>query len=799
MSTPDTIARSPLWVRIFGVVLALMGLALLVGGIRLASLGGSWYYLIAGAATLVSGVLLVRAKPQGTLLFLLVVIGSALWALAEVGTNFWGLVPRLAPMLVLGLIAALALRCMRPSAKQIAVPAAAVQAVVLVAGAASIFTPHNTVENTAKLGTQVINDVPVVTDANSKDNRWTQFGRNDGGDRFGPFDQITPDNVNKLEVAWTYRTGADVGGPNEDQVTPIHIGDSVYLCTPQNKVIALDAETGQEKWTFDSKGKVSPHWNRCRGVGYYEVPQAQKSADGKCDARIITTDKVARLWALDAKTGEVCQSFGDTGNGYTDLSRGLGENLPDFWYMNNSQPLVAGDYIVLGGWVFDGIQTDEPSGVVRGYHAKTGELAWAWDLGNPDIDMMPKAGETYSKGTPNFWSHGAYDAKLGLVYIPLGNATPDFWGAHRTPEMNKYATSVVALNVKTGKEAWHFQALHMDTWDYDNGSPPMFVDMPDGKGGMTPSVILATKTHQLFVLDRATGEPVVPVEERPVPNLHVQEGDAPAAPTQPWSTMPQLGAMDMKESDMWGVTMFDQMLCRIRFKQLNYAGPYTKLESQKMTLVWPGYYGGFNWGGMTYDPRTNMMITNDIHMPQIVWLEPGETAKERLAEFKAKDGPKAGWKNAQQNGTPFAALRSSFMSVLGLPCHAPSWGNMVAIDLNTRQVAWRTPTSTVEDSEMMGVRTGLPVPLGLPALGAPISTAGGLVFHAGTQDYYIRAYETATGKEVWKQRMPVGAQAAPITYLSPESGRQFVVISAGGARQTKHKGDYVIGYALPKK
>ncbi len=783
---------------VLGAVLALAGMALAYGGVQLALLGGSWFYLLAGIASLVSGGLLFKRKAMGAQLFLLVVLATVLWALAEVGTSFWGLVPRLAPMLVLGLIAALVLRSM--AASKIALPAAGLQALALVAGAAVLFTPHGTIENTAQKGTAIVNDIPAVTDAASDANSWKHYGRDADSTRFAPFDQINVQNVNQLEVAWTYRTGAQTGGGNEDQNTPIQVGDSVYLCTPQNKVIALNAETGAEKWVFDPKAQENKWWSRCRGVAYYEVPKIQGAADtspaGKCDARIITTDKQGRLWALDAKSGEVCDGFGDTGKGYSDLSTGMGP-YQDFYYMPTSQPLVAGERVVIGGWVWDGKKTNQPSGVVRAYSLKDGTLDWAWDLGNAATTRLPADGQTYTPGTPNFWSHGAYDAKLGLIYLPLGNATPDFWGAHRTEAMNKYSTSVVALKADTGREAWHFQSLRMDTWDYDNGTPPTLVDVPDGKGGSAPGLVLATKTHQLFLLDRATGKPLAEVQERAAPQA-VMAGDAPAAATQPWSVgMPQVANLQLREKDMWGATLFDQLYCRIKFKQLHYDGPYTKL-SDKMTLIYPGYYGGFNWGGHTYDKRTGMLIVNDMVMPQIGFLHPQEGAAEKLAELKKNDITNAAWGTHVQEGTPYQAIRGAFNSFLGLPCHQPSWGNLTAIDMNTRSIAWQVPLGTVEDSKLEGVRFGLPVPVGMPSLSGPFSTAGGLTFFAGTQDYYLRAFDNASGKELWKSRLPVGAQATPMTYLSPESGRQFVVVSAGGARMTADRGDYVIAYALKK-
>jgi quinate dehydrogenase (quinone) len=776
--------------RLFGVVLALVGVALALGGLRLVTLGGSWYYLLAGVATLVAGVLLFRRKPLGGLLYLLVVIATVIWALAEVGTSFWGLVPRLAPVLVLGFFAALCLRALSPTTRRTGGLAAIAQAVVLVVGGFSVFTPHDTIENVGAKGQTPVRDLTPVKDAASGANEWLQYGRDGDSARYAPFDQINKDNVNKLEVAWTFRTGSKTGSNYEDQNTPIHKGDSLYLCTPENRVIALNAETGEKRWEWNPNVKEAAFWNRCRGVAYYEMPTELKSADGSCDARIITTTKDAKLWALDAKTGAVCQSFGK--DGATDLSVGLGA-YEEHYYMPTSQPFVVGDRVVIGGWVWDGKRTKEPSGVVRAFDLKTGELSWAWDLGNPAITKLPPEGETYTKGTPNWWSSGAYDAKLNLIYLPLGNGTPDFWGGHRSKETDEFTSAVVALHADTGRLAWKYRAIHNDTWDYDIGTPPALVDLPDGKGGETPALVVATKTHQLFMLDRRTGEPVAQVEERPV-SQEALPGDR-TSPTQPYSVgMPQLTKMDLKESDMWGATMFDQLACRITFKQLRNEGAYTKL-TDKPTLINPGYYGGFNWGGMAVDKARNLLIVNDMHMPQIGWLMPQDKMAEAQAEAK-KLGAGAGVQ--VQAGTPYVAIRGAFNSPLGIPCHQPSWGNLTAIDLTTKTIAWQVPMGTVEDSVVNGVRAKLPVPIGMPSLSGPIATAGNLIFHVGTQDYYIRAYDTLTGKEVWKDRLPVGAQATPMTYLSPESGRQFVVTVAGGARMTADRGDYVIAYALRK-
>ena len=647
---------------------------------------------------------------------------------------------------------------------------AGLRIVAIIAGGIAMFQLHGVIENSAQKTTEILNAMPAVTAANSA--------------RFAPFDQINKDNVKQLKVAWTYRTGAATTGVDEDQNTPIQVGSSVYLCTPQNKVIALDAETGKEKWAFDPQAGETKAWNRCRGVAYYEVPEEMKSANGQCNARSITSAKNARLYALDAHTGAQCTSFGD--NGSTDLATGLGE-YKGFDYMPTSQPLVAGDRVVIGGWVWDGKQTEQPSGVIRAYSLQTGELEWAWDLGNTDITKLPAAGQTYTKGTPNCWSSGAYDAQLNMVYLPIGNGTPDFWGGHRSEATHKYATTVLA-----GREAWHFQTQHKDPWDDDNGTPPALVDLPDGKGGKTPALVLGTKPQQLFLLDRRDGKPLAEVEERAAPT-GVQAGDILSA-TQPWSVgMPQIAPMQLTEKDMWGASMFDQMACRIAFKKLKYAGASTHLTTEP-SLIYPGYYGGMNWGGMAIDPRTKLLIVNDMRMPQIGWLVPLDKADEEFAKLPQGKG----WSRHAQEGSPYQAFKGAFNSPLGLPCHQPSWGSLTGVDLNTKTIAWQVPLGTVEDSRVHGIRASLPVPIGMPSLAGPFATAGGLTFYAGTQNYYLRAFDNATGQELWKSRLRVGAQATPMSYLSPESGRQFVVVSAGGARMTPDRGDYVVAYALPK-
>lgn len=774
---------------ILGVVLLLLGIVVTVGGIRLATLGGSWYYVVAGVLMLTSGVLYILRRPVASVVYFLLLLGTAVWAVAEAGFSFWGLVPRLSALVVLGVVAAFAGRALVPRARW-PLPVAALLVLVIAGAGVAMFQPRGTIAPTQPLAAAP-NAPAAIADASDAANRWSYYGREADSTRYAPFEQINTGNVDRLEVAWTYRTGAATTAADEDQNTPIQVGDALYLCTPQNKVIALDAETGTERWTFDPQAGDTKAWNRCRGVAWYDAPPELRTPDGKCGARIITTAKNGRLYALDAGTGERCANFGN--NGEVDLSAGLGP-YPDYYYMPTSQPLVAGDRVVVGGWVWDGRQTEQPSGVVRAYSLRTGELEWAWDLGNPAITGLPPEGQTYTKGTPNYWSSGAYDPKLDMVYLPLGNGTPDFWGGHRSERTNAYGTSMVALHASTGREAWHYQIVHIDTWDYDIGTPPPLVDVPDGRGGVVPALVVAGKTHQLFLLDRRDGKPLTTVEERPAPQ-EMLPGDA-ISPTQPWPTgMPQIAPLTLHERDMWGATMFDQLVCRIGFRKLRYDGPYTKVTTEP-TLIYPGYYGGMNWGGLAVDKRSNLLIVNDMRVPQIAWLVPQERAD---AEFKAQLEGKEGWSRHVQKGTPYQAFKGPFNSPLGIPCHQPPYGSLTGVDLAKRAIAWQVPLGTVRDSRLHGLRFSLPVPLGMPSLGGPFATAGGLTFYAGTQDYYLRAFDSATGRELWKDRLPVGAQATPMTYLSPRSGRQFVVVSAGGARMTPDRGDYVIAYALPKR
>ncbi|MEO8113987.1 MAG: PQQ-binding-like beta-propeller repeat protein, partial [Phenylobacterium sp.] len=527
-------------------------------------------------------------------------------------------------------------------------------------------------------------------------------------------------------------------------------------------------------------------WNRCRGVGYYEAANIRAIPDDTpplCRRRIISTTIDARLIALDAATGVPCPGFGQGGS--VDLRQGMGPVKPHF-YFQTSTPTVAGDRVVIGGWVTDNQELGEPSGVVRAFSAETGQLIWAWDLGNPAITTLPPEGKTYTRGTPNVWSTPAFDEALGLVYLPTGNATPDYWGSHRTAASERYSSSVVALDIATGRERWRFQTVHHDLWDYDVPSQPMLVDFPV-KGGTAPALIQLTKRGQIFVLDRRTGLHRTPVVERPVPQL-AATGEW-TSPTQPYSTgMPAIGAERLTEARMWGATPLDQMFCRITFRAHRYDGDFTPPGLGRASLQYPSNAGGQNWGSGAFDATHRYLIVPDIRMAMGVKLQPAKDPGLSLA--RAPD-------RVAKDAVAYKSRNDWLFSPLFIPCLQPPNGTLTAIDLVTRKVVWQVPLGTAEFSGPLGLHSGLKIPLGGVGIGGPIATAGGLTFHAATQDPYLRAYDSATGEVVWKARLPVGVGGTPMTYVSPATGRQYVVVSAGGARMMSERGDYVVAYALP--
>ncbi len=784
-----------------GVIIALLGLALAVGGAKLVSLGGSWYFLLGGVAMAVAGLLIARRKPAGAWLFAAFLIGTAVWAVAEVGLVFWPLFSRLFMFAVIGLVVALAYPLLASKPARGAYGVAAVLAVGVAVAAGNMFVAHPSVAPTGA-GPGV---TPVVPAEAQKD--WAHYGNTEGGSRFAALDQINRDNIDKLKVAWTYRTG-DVaisdGNGAEDQLTPLQIGNKVFTCTPHNNLIALDADTGKELWKNQINAQ-SAVWQRCRGLAYFDAsaPIAQPTqpnsspiiaasvpAGAQCQRRLLTNTIDARLIAVDADTGQFCEGFGT--HGQVDLKAGLG-NVPDSYYQLSSAPLIAGTTVVVGGRVADNVQTDMPGGVIRGFDVISGHMRWAFDPGNPDDKQAPAAGSTYVRSTPNSWAPMSYDPQMNTVFLPMGSSSTDIYGVERTALNHKYGASVLALDASTGAEKWVYQTVHNDLWDFDLPMQPSLIDFtPPGSDKAVPAVVIGTKAGQIYVLDRATGKPLTEVKDVPVKAANIL--NEPYSPTQPKSVgMPQIGAQTLRESDMWGATPYDQLLCRIDFKGMRYDGLYTAPGTDK-SLSFPGSLGGMNWGSISTDPVHGFIFVNDMRLGLWIQMIPSQNKAQASSGGEALN---TGMGAVPLKGTPYAVNKNRFLSVAGIPCQAPPFGTLTAIDMKTQKVAWQVPVGTVEDTGPLGIRMHLPIKVGLPTLGGTLSTQGGLIFIAGTQDFYLRAFNSGNGDEIWKARLPVGSQGGPMTYVSPKTGKQYVVVTAGGARQSTDRGDYVIAYALP--
>lgn len=757
----------PLW-RLLAGVLGIVGAVLCVGGLRLLVLGGSPYYLGAGLVHLLVAVQLWRGHRSGIWVYGLYFIATVVWALTEVDSEFWLLLPRLG--MPLGFLMLMLL----PWLRRHAFVSVAGIAVVLVFAALML---RSTSEGTS---------ITVTADASGPVPDWSDYGGNKAGTRFSSATQINLQNISELKLAWSYRSGDLPGSrpgdfaPQMFEATPLQIGDTLYLCTPRNIVIALDADTGAERWRHDPGVDTTGVYTlACRGVAYHRMSDHGAQA---CVARILLATLDGRMIALDAQSGERCADFGN--NGEVSLRTGLGQVKGGF-HFTTSPATVIGNVAVVGSFVLDNMAVDEPSGVVRAFDVTSGRQLWSWDAGSKDPNAEPGPGETYVRGSPNAWSLFSADEQLGLVYIPTGNPSPDYYGAQRSPEMERYGSSVVALDAATGRLRWSFQTVHHDLWDYDVASQPVLVDLPvDGR--IVPALFQATKQGEIFVLDRRDGTPIGPVEERPFP-----AGDVPGerySPTQPVSlALPSLVPPAIREADMWGGTLIDQMWCRIEYHKLRYLGRFTPPSTQR-SLIFPGNNGFMNWGSLAIDPAHGILVVPTSYMAATVQLIP--RAQAPASDGIVIDGTAA---ISPMSGTPYAVrTERPFGSPFGVPCNAPPWGRLTAIDYRNRRILWNRPLGTTEDHAPLRI----PVP-GVFSQGGPLITAGGLVFIGATMDDYLRAFDLGSGKEVWKARLPAGGQATPMSYVSPRTGRQYVVIAAGGHQFMQTTiGDYVLAYSV---
>jgi quinoprotein glucose dehydrogenase len=620
---------------------------------------------------------------------------------------------------------------------------------------------------------------------------WPDYGNDKGGSRYSPLTQITRENVRYLEVAWEYHTGdvsdGEGGIPSTTafEATPILIDGRLYVPSPFNRIIALDPETGEAIWKYDPKVDLSGRYANqliSRGVTYWEDAQGGESRA----KRIFAATNDGRLIALDAVTGHPCADFGKAG--VVDLNRGVGELRWRGEYQVTSPPAVAGDLVIVGSAVCDNQRVDAPSGVVRAFDARSGELRWSWDLAPPPdkrTGPLPVSDAGYVLATPNIWAQMSVDEDRDLVFLPTGNPSPDYYGGVRYGN-DYYGSSVIALRASTGEVVWHFQTVHHDLWDYDVPCQPTLTHVVR-EGQRVPVAIQATKMGLIFVLNRETGKPIFEVEERPVPQSDVP-GEM-TSPTQPFPVKPPpLVPHNMSPEDAWGLTGGEQTACREWLASMHYEGIYTPPRVDQPTLMYPGNAGGTNWGGVAVDPERQILVANTSNLGFVVTLIPGKRFEEAR---KAEPGIEI----SRQAGTPYAMRRVPLLSSsLELPCNPPPWGTLAAIDLNTGDIRWQIPFGTVRDIAPVPI----PINYGVPNLGGPLITASGLIFIGAAMDNYIRAYDIDTGEELWKGRLPAGGQATPMTYRLRKDSKQYVVIAAGGhGRAGTTLGDSLIAFTLP--
>ncbi|MGA2778001.1 MAG: pyrroloquinoline quinone-dependent dehydrogenase [Steroidobacteraceae bacterium] len=625
--------------------------------------------------------------------------------------------------------------------------------------------------------------------AGAPDAGWPAYGGDDGGTRYSALNQITTTNVGELRVAWTFRTG-ELGQGVKDwkrsafEATPILYEGTLYLTTSSTDVVAVDAASGSLRWRHDSESRKDLHYSDgvSRGVSLWV--DAASSHDAPCHARIYAPTLDGRLLSLDAATGKLCADFGE--NGAVNLLKDVRSQFEegDEWrdYLVTSPPAVLDSLIIVGSSIGDNRAVLVELGTVRAFDARSGKLVWSWDPiprdpSNPVYkEWSPESLETASAA--NAWAPLSVDAARHLVFVPTGSASPDYFGGER-PGDNRWANSLVALDGDTGRFKWGQQLVHHDLWDYDLASQPTLVDLVHG-GKPVAAVIQATKTGFLYTFDRDTGAPLFPIIEKPVPQDAVP-GEHPS-PTQPVPVAPPALARQspVTPDDAWGIAWFDTRACRKRIEAYRSEGMFQP-PALADSIMQPGNAGGSNWGGIAFDPKRQIAVANTMNLPFVVALVARADLK---AQKESGNYPDFEW--ARQEGTPYGMRRNAFKSALGIPCVKPPWGTLTAVDMEHGTIKWQIP---------LGQTPLIPVHLGIPGIGGPIVTAGGIVFIAASLDDRLRAFDVDSGKLLWEVKLPAGGQATPMTYSI--GGKQYLVIAAGGYKGDSTRGDYLVAYALP--
>ncbi len=609
------------------------------------------------------------------------------------------------------------------------------------------------------------------------------------GSKYSPLKSINKSNLDQLQVAWQYHTGdfpEDVG-LTAFQDTPVLVGDNLIVCSVTRQVIALDPATGKKRWQYDPQSPVSST-NKCRGVSVWEDKQVEQGA--QCKTRLLFGTSDYRLIALDAESGKPCDSFGEQGIVQMPVSKP--ELIPGE-VSALSRPAIVNGVVVVGSSVMDNQRLEAPSGRVLAFDARTGEQLW-------DFDPVPRAADnpamkTWKNGAPlngggNVWSGMVVDEELDMVYLPTTSPSVDFYGGERHGD-NLYTDSVVALKGSTGEVVWHFQVVHHDVWDYDLPTPGMLVDYPHN-GEMVPALVQNTKQGLIFIFDRRTGEPLVPIEERPVPQEGAVAGEK-LSPTQPFPVgMPAVSPQGFTPDDVWGFTPIDKWLCKRAAEKL-LTGPIYTPPSEQGTVYQPAPSGGPNWGGGAYDPASNIMVIPSNTVPLIVKHEKRAAAEASGSMEKSHADLSAGF-TFTNAGSAYVTTIKPFLSPLGAPCSAPPWAKLTGVDLVKKEIVWEIPLGSIEHLAPVPI----PWELGTPGGGAPLVTAGGVAFIGFATDYQFRAIDIATGEILWSAELPSPANSTPVTYMY--RGEQYIVVPAGGhSMWGTELGDAVVAFKLGGK
>jgi quinoprotein glucose dehydrogenase len=608
--------------------------------------------------------------------------------------------------------------------------------------------------------------------------------------------RITPQNISRLQVAWTYRTGEAgdrfaTSKPASLEATPLVVDGTMYIGTPLGRVIALDPATGQERWVFDPKiARNIPYGDfASRGVSTWLDEAAPP--DSPCRRRIYAATAQAQLIALDARDGEPCRAFGS--NGIVDLKVGL--RIPPFEpqaYSITSPPLAVNGVVITGSSIGDNSRPDPASGEVRGFDARTGKLRWTWDPIPQDASdpayAQWRGAMAHKGGGANAWSRLVADAERDLVFVPTGSAAPDYYGVLRLGD-NRYANSIVALRATTGRLVWAFQTVHHDLWDYDNASPPALVTVRRN-GVAVAAVVQTTKTGMMFVLERDTGRPVFPVEERPVPASDIPEEQT--SRTQPFTSLtPPLSPHRFAANEVWGITSADRDACRAAIAPLRNEGIFTP-PSTRGTLLMPSRIGGVNWGGVAIDQSRQTAVVAVNRIAEMVQLIPREGFD--LQRARAEEQPRLGddFEYNMMRGTPYVVRRRLLLAPSRLPCTPPPFGALVAIDLSTGRKKWETPLGSMTSVLAPDIATITKSEWGSVNLGGPVATSGGVIVIGAALDRRLHAYDTQTGRELWHGELPASAKATPMTYTL-SSSVEYVAVAVGGGGAWG-VGDYVIAF-----